>query len=150
MSLLFLCDSLYAKTIRVGAQQANTSIHAALQNAVNGDTILVEPGIYHEGNLIINKTITLIGLHHPVLDGDNKYEIISVKANAVVVDGFKIIHSGISSIEDFAGIKIYNVRDVIIRNNILEGSFLSKAIIIFCNTNNTVGDDMFPYSLRIS
>ena len=123
LSFLLLCDSLYAKTIRVGARQVNTSIYAALQNAVSGDTILVEPGIYHERNLTINKTITLIGLHHPVLDGENKYEIISVKANAVVVDGFKVIHSGVSSIEDFAGIKIYNVRDVIIRNNILEDTF---------------------------
>ncbi|MBK8713100.1 MAG: nitrous oxide reductase family maturation protein NosD, partial [Niastella sp.] len=56
----------------------------------------------------------LLGSNYPVIDGENKYENISIKANGVVVDGFKIINSGISSIEDYAGIKIYNSRDVIV------------------------------------
>ena len=113
----------YANTIRVGIKQANTSIQMALLNAVRGDTILVEKGIYHEKNIVIKKSIILLGLDLPVLDGENKFEIISIKANGVVVDGFRIIHSGVSSIEDFAGIKIYNARDVIIRNNKLEDTF---------------------------
>ena len=113
----------YANTIRVGTKQANTSIQMALLNAVRGDTILVEKGIYHEKNIVIKKSIILLGLDLPVLDGENKFEIISIKANGVVVDGFRIIHSGVSSIEDFAGIKIYNARDVIIRNNKLEDTF---------------------------
>ena len=114
---------MYAKTIRIGQQQKFKTIQQGLIFASAGDTVLVEPGHYHEKNIIINKTIFLIGINHPVLDGDNKYEIISIKANGVVVDGFKIIHSGISSIEDFAGIKIYSCRDVVISNNILEDTF---------------------------
>lgn len=116
----FICN---AKTIRVGKQQAIKTIQQAIQIAVKGDTVLVDAGLYHEKNLIINKTIFLIGINHPVLDGEHLYEIISIKADAVVVDGFKVIHSGVSSIEDFAGIKIYNSRDVIIKNNILEDTF---------------------------
>jgi nitrous oxidase accessory protein len=121
--LVFFVNSLYAKTIRIGKQQKVKTIQQGLLFAANGDTVLVEPGQYHEKNIIINKTIFLIGINHPVLNGDNKYEIISIKANGVVVDGFKIIHSGISSIEDYAGIKIYTSRDVVIRNNILEDTF---------------------------
>jgi nitrous oxidase accessory protein len=120
LSVAFICR---AKTIRAGKQQAVVSIQAAVNMAANGDTVLVDAGIYHEKNIILNKTIFLIGINNPVLDGDNKYEIISVKANGVVVDGFKIINSGISSIEDFAGIKIYNCRDVVIKNNILQNTF---------------------------
>jgi nitrous oxidase accessory protein len=112
-----------AKTIKVGKQQAVKTIQQALVMAVNGDTVLVDAGNYKEHNLIITKTISLIGINHPVLDGEHQYEIISVKANGVLVDGFKVIHSGVSSIEDYAGIKIYNVRDVIVRNNILEDTF---------------------------
>jgi nitrous oxidase accessory protein len=121
--LLFFTYTSGAKTILVGKRQANTSIQQALNIAADGDTILVEPGNYHEKNIVINKSIFLIGLNRPVLDGDSQYEIISIKANGVTVEGFKIIHSGISSIEDFAGIKIYNCRDVVIRNNILEDTF---------------------------
>ncbi len=121
--LAFFVNNLYAKTIRIGKQQTIKTIQQALIVAVNGDTVLVEQGHYHEKNIIINTSIFLIGINHPVLDGDNKYEVISIKANGVVVDGFKVIHSGISSIEDYAGIKIYSCRDVVIRNNILEDTF---------------------------
>ena len=112
-----------AKTIRVGKQQAVKTIQQAIQIAAKGDTVLVDAGLYHEKNLLINKTIFLIGINHPVLDGEHQYENISIKADGVVVDGFKVVHSGVSSIEDFAGIKIYNRRDVVIKNNILDDTF---------------------------
>ncbi len=121
--LIVFANNLFAKTIRVGKLQIFKSIQQGLTAATNSDTVLVDAGNYHEKNLFINKTVFLLGINHPVLDGDHKYEIISIKANGVIVDGFKLIHSGISSIEDFAGIKIYNSRDVVIRNNILEDTF---------------------------
>jgi nitrous oxidase accessory protein len=88
-----------------------------------GDTVLVGPGRYLEQNILINKQLFLIGENYPILDGEGKYEIISIKASGVVIDGFKIINSGESSIEDYAGIKIYHSRDVVVRNNILENTF---------------------------
>jgi nitrous oxidase accessory protein len=118
-----MVSGIYAKTIRIGKRHPVNTIRQALLLAVNGDSLIVEQGVYHEKNLIISKSIFLIGINHPVLDGEKKYEIISVKANGVVVDGFTIRHSGISSIEDFAGIKIYSCRDVVIKNNILDDTF---------------------------
>jgi len=122
-AFFFLVNNAWAKTIQIGQQQNIKSIRQALLIAVDGDSLLVYPGHYHEQNIIIQRSVFLIGINHPVLDGDDKYEIISVKADGVIIDGFKIVHSGISSIEDFAGIKIYNRRDVVIRNNILENTF---------------------------
>jgi len=121
--LLLVAGSVCAKTIRVGKAQAVTTIQQAMDISGNGDTVLVDAGVYHEKNLVIHKTVYLLGIDHPVLDGDHQYEVISIKANGVVVDGFKIVHSGVSSIEDFAGIKICNKRDVVVRNNILEDTF---------------------------
>ena len=66
----------------------------------NGDTILVDAGVYFEKNIIVNKSIVLLGINHPVLDGEKKHEIISVKANNVIVDGFKLQHSGNSAMDD--------------------------------------------------
>ncbi len=120
---LAVAISVYAKTIRIGSRQHVKTIQQGLLLAAAGDTLLVDAGTYHEKNIVINKTVSLIGTGHPVLDGDHTYEIISVKADGVLVDGFRIINSGISSIEDYAGIKIYNSRDVIIRNNILDDTF---------------------------
>src|SRR5205823_2951990 len=60
------------------------------------------------------------GIDYPEIDGQHKVEVFSVKANGVIIEGFKVVHSGRNGTDDLAGIKIYNVRDVVIRNNILK------------------------------
>lgn len=122
-SLLTLVTNLQATTRQVGKNKAFATVAAAIQAARTGDTVLVSAGLYREKNLIIDKKIVLKGTGYPVLDGEKKYEVISIKTNGVVVEGFRIIHSGVSSIEDMGGIKIYDSRDVVIRNNILEDTF---------------------------
>ncbi|HRI23752.1 MAG TPA: nitrous oxide reductase family maturation protein NosD [Ferruginibacter sp.] len=120
--LIFSCAS-WSKTIRAGKGLPVSTIRQALALATHGDTILVNSGHYHEGNLLIEKRIFLVGMDYPVLDGDHKYEIISIKADGVLIKGFKLVHSGVSSMEDFAGIKIYNRRNVSVLDNILEDTF---------------------------
>ena len=115
-----LVQTTLCKTIIVGNSKTINSIQKAVAICADGDTILVEAGNYREGNLVIRSSIILKGINHPVLDGENKYEIISVKSNNVIIDGFKLLHAGRSGIEDIAGIKIYNVRNVTISNNILD------------------------------
>lgn len=119
----FFCCAASAKTIHVGSTRIYKNVTAGLDAAVAGDTVLVDAGHYKEKNLIIRKSIILTGINYPVLDGEKKYEIISITANGVVVDGFRIVHSGISSLEDLSGIKIYDSNNVIIKNNILEDTF---------------------------
>jgi nitrous oxidase accessory protein len=123
LSVMFPALCCSAKTIRVGKQQPFTTIRQAIAAAEKGDTILVETGTYREKNLVINKPVFLKGIGLPVLDGEKKYEIIAVKADNVIVEGFRVVHSGNSSLEDIAGIKIYNGHNVIIRNNTLEDNF---------------------------
>ncbi|MGH2565426.1 MAG: right-handed parallel beta-helix repeat-containing protein, partial [Ginsengibacter sp.] len=139
--LLLIGFSSFAKTIKVGKQKQFHSISQAITAAVNGDTILVDNGIYKEKNIIINKSITLLGNNYPVLDGEHQYEIISIKANHVTVKGFKFVHSGVSSLIDFAAIKIYNCRDVTISGNVLEDTFFgiySQSGINCLIENNTI------------
>ncbi len=112
-----------ADTIYAGAKRAHKDIRSAIIAAANGDTVFVDTGNYKEQNLLVDKSIVLKGVGYPVLDGERKYEIISVKANDVVVEGFKLMHSGISSLEDLSGIKVYDSQNVVIRNNILEDTF---------------------------
>lgn len=121
--LLFISISISAKTLYVGKQYGNATIQQIVNLANNGDTVIVETGHYHERNLIIQKSIILLGINRPILDGDKKYEIISIKADNVTVDGFKLIRSGIGTLDDPAGIKIYNKRNVTISNNDLFDTF---------------------------
>ena len=121
--LVFLYVGTSAKTIHVGANRTYKNIRAAVDAALTGDTVLVDAGIYKEKNLLIKKSIVLKGINHPVLDGEKKYEVISIMADGAVVEGFRIIDSGISSMEDLSGIKVYDSKNVLIKNNVLEDTF---------------------------
>lgn len=123
--LWMLCAGLvcFAKTIRAGKAQQYLSVQQAINAAAAGDTVWVAAGLYREKNIVINKPLVLTGDNYPVLDGEYKYEIISVRASNVTVKGLKLVHSGISSMDDIAGIKIYNTRNVVISGNILLDAF---------------------------
>ena len=125
--LLIICALFFsivnAKTITVGNQFPCKKIKQALLLAVDGDTILVYKGIYKEGNIIIDKKIVFMGKNFPILDGQKKYEVLSIKADSVVVQGFKVIRSGYASLEDPCAIKVYNKNNVVIQNNVLDDNF---------------------------
>jgi nitrous oxidase accessory protein len=78
-----------AATIVVGPGQAFAQIKPALAKCENGDTVLVKNGFYKEGNIVINKAIAFIGENFPVLDGDRKFEVLTIKADHVLVKGFR-------------------------------------------------------------
>lgn len=121
--LLFIFLGVSGKTIHVGAKRTLKSVQAGINTAVDGDTVAVDAGHYREKNIEIRKRIFLQGIGHPILDGENKYEILSIYSSGVGIEGFKIIHSGVSSLNDLSGIKVYNSENVLIRNNILEDTF---------------------------
>ncbi|MNJ95627.1 hypothetical protein D3C87_133400 [compost metagenome] len=116
----FAVSSAGAKVIKVGESRSVSSIQRAVDLSQNGDTILVDPGLYKEKNIIIQKSITLKGINYPVLDGENKYAIISIKTRNATVEGFKLQHTGRSEIKDLGAIMIYDSYKVSALNNILE------------------------------
>lgn len=125
MSIVFGLSpfAIEARVLNVGKGKEFSTIQAALDASVRGDAVVVHPGHYKEKNLIINKSIVFKGVGFPILDGESKYEVISVTSSNVIIEGFKIIKSGISSIKDVGGIKVYDSKNVIIRNNDLQETF---------------------------
>jgi nitrous oxidase accessory protein len=112
-----------AKTLTVGQNKAFKTISLALSSAVHGDTVLVDGGFYKEGNLVIDKKIIFLGKNMPTIDGDRKFEVLTIKADSVQVIGFKIQHSGYATLDDPGGIKIINSSGVLISQNILFDNF---------------------------
>ena len=119
----FFVDSSVAKTIYVGPKRTFTQIKPALKSCENGDTIIVEKGFYKEGNIIIDKSIHFLGKDLPIIDGERKFEVISVKANYVTVSGFKIQHSGYATLDDPGGLKVYDSHHVTVSNNVVYDNF---------------------------
>ena len=115
--------SLQGATIHVGKDYAVKSIEQGISLAKEGDTVLVHSGLYREGNVVIDKKISLIGQGFPVLDGEKKYEVLSIKADNVLVEGLKVIRSSYATLTDPCGIKVYNKNFVVIQNNILDDNF---------------------------
>lgn len=123
--ILFVFLSIYieGKQLYVGPGKEIHSIKQAIKQCEDGDSIVVLGGEYKEGNIIIDKSISLIGKNLPVLDGQKKYEILSIKANYVLVTGFKIQHSGYATLNDPGGLKVYDSHHVSIINNVLDDNF---------------------------
>ncbi len=115
--------SANAKTWRVGPSQPYRSIKEALNKASSGDTILIYPGLYKEGQISITKKLFLKGIDFPVLDGEKKAEIITIGSNGVIVEGIYFKNSGRSSYNDIAAVRIVDSRNVIIRNNKFDVTF---------------------------
>lgn len=112
-----------ANTIGVGKQEAFKQIKPAIAAAQPGDTVLVDGGLYKEGNIVIDKRIVFLGKNMPILDGDHKFEVLSVKADSVTVKGFRVQRSGYATLEDPCGIKVYNSNFVSILDNDLYDNF---------------------------
>lgn len=128
---IFLCLVLFPLISAGGFLYVNissdyTTIQSAINNANEGDTIVVDDGTYNE-NIVINKSITLLGKQNAV-DARTRSSseesviksffsegAIQVQADDVVIDGFKITDSfkGIHATEECSGL--------IIKNNIFLG-----------------------------
>lgn len=121
--LLVTTTLLNAKVIRVGSGEKVTSIQRAIALAETGDTVMIMAGIYKEGNIIIEKSIAILGKGLPVLSGENKYEILTIHARNVLIHGLKFQDTGIASIQDLAAIKVLDSKDVRITNNEFEDTF---------------------------
>jgi len=121
---LFFCLLSFGETLRVCKEGCPfSSVKEALKKAREGDTVLVEGGTYREGTIVVDKRVYLKGVNFPLLDGERKYEILRITADGVVVEGFRIANSGVSELEDLAGIKVEGASRCVIRNNFLENNF---------------------------
>jgi nitrous oxidase accessory protein len=126
--LLIYNSHAYAKIWRVVPGSSLSTIKAALELCSEGDTLRISPGVYKEGNLIIRKRVYLQGEKGVILDGERKHEVLTIVASGTMVEGIRIRHSGFSSLNDLAGIKLFQVRNVTIRNNIFEDTYFG----IYC------------------
>ncbi|HJW18080.1 MAG TPA: hypothetical protein VJ499_13200, partial [Flavisolibacter sp.] len=133
--LLFSFYASQAKTIIVGKNHIVTSLRKAVTMAANKDTILLEKGLYKEGNIVINKSIYLIGDGEPILDGDNRYEILTVSTNGAIIKGIRFQNAGYSSTLDYAAIGVIDSQNIIIENNTFANTFFA---IHFANSSEAL------------
>lgn len=127
-SILFLLiltayHSAFPKTILVGKNEQIKSIKLAFEICENGDIIKIAKGSYFENNLLLTKQISLIGIDFPIISGNKKEKILTIKANNVVISGIHFIDTGMNFVEDNAAIKLDSVSNCLVENNRFTNNF---------------------------
>ena len=107
----------HAKQVIVGKQATYKTIKSGLNASLDGDTLLIQAGVYQEGPLEIHKKIVLLGKGFPILDGNNKEEILLVKSDDVVISGLTFRNSGASNFLDIAALRIFGVKNILVTGN---------------------------------
>lgn len=123
----FLSTAL-SKTIQVSPTNSIKSIIEAINFANDYDTILIKPGKYSEGNILVDKKLTIIGEGYPIVDGNGEGEIFTVASSDVHISGLEIRNSGISFLEENAGIRLKEVRNCSVTANKFINNFFSVYI----------------------
>jgi nitrous oxidase accessory protein len=114
--LLFVSTSLLSQTHEVCSNCKLKTLNGAIQFAAEGDTILVKKGTYKEYNIIVDKPLTIQGENYPIIDGEDKGEIIRIVSDKVTIDGFFIINVGTSYTSDYAAIRVVRSKDFLIQH----------------------------------
>jgi nitrous oxidase accessory protein len=147
LSVAFMIQPLEGKSIvdtivvDDGGSADYETIGDALDAAQNGDHIIVRSGLYQEQNLIIDKTLTLVGEEAAttIVQGDGSQKLCIIRADEVMISNFTftggggeiigsnidisanncIISHNIITNNDDVGISIHHSSDVIIKNNVI-------------------------------
>ena len=115
--LLLVFYDVTGNTIVVGKGKVITTLRQAINLAKDGDTVLLDKGTYKEGNIVITKSIHLIGIDMPVLDGEYKNEILTLTGKKIVIRGIHFANAGYSSMNDFAAVKIIDATEILVEGN---------------------------------
>jgi nitrous oxidase accessory protein len=106
-----------ARTWTVGGAGADFPLIApAIAASAAGDTIVVRRGVYRE-NLVLDRTLTIVGVERPILIGLGVGSVITIEAPACEVRGLSIEGSGAGESNEMdAGIRVTSPRNRVIGN----------------------------------
>ncbi len=135
----------WAKTIDVSPQGELSSISAAIDSAEDGDTIRVSSGVYTE-HLTVDKSIALVGLEGPVIDGGGRDTVVTITSPGVTFKGFTVRGSGLSLNIEHGGVVLDSAPGSVIENNRLEdvlfGIYLKNSPNSVIRNNRIYGKEL--------
>jgi len=123
--------------IEVGDGKEYSCIQDAVNNANEGDKIIVHSGIYEE-NVIVNKQLTLQGMGTPVIDAKGFGNSINLYAGNSVVDGFVLCNGR-------SGLYMVSNDNVIKNNTIKENQY---GIYLFKSGENVIEQNLIDDNRR--
>lgn len=117
---LFLLSVLHgsnAATITVGQSGCNfTTIQGAIDSSIAGDVIVVQKDTYFE-NLIVDRSVSLVGLERPEVNGMGRGSPMIIAADGVSLEGFYATNSTYP----LPVIKVASNNNTLIKNSVSGG-----------------------------
>ena len=117
------------------------SIQEAIDNAVEGSTIYVRAGVYHEHITVYKNGLKLIGegQNVTIIDGDKLSKVVYIIANDTVITGFTIRNSGSKHYGDGGIYLEHSFNSSIFGNIVMDNNFgifidFSSKISIYNNS----------------
>ena len=148
--LCFYSAAATAKTITVCSTCQTKSLKSVIANASSGDIVFVKKGTYKEYNIVVDKPLTIKGENFPIIDGEDKGEIIRIMSDSVTIDGLFIINVGTSYTSDHAAIRVVRSENFLIQNVVLEklffGIYIEKSRNGRIYNNKVIGDAQDEYN----
>jgi len=89
----------------------------------HGDTLVIKKGIYYENEILIDKTLTILGEDFPIIDAESKSKLFTIIADSVTIKGLHIKNIALSYTEDLSAIRIKKQKYFVVEDNILENIF---------------------------
>lgn len=140
-----------ANIIVAGPDETVTTLSKAVSLAKAGDTIRLKSGVYKEGNILISRSIALIGEGKAILDGENKNELLTISGRRIIIKNIQFRNAGYSALNDFAAIKVIDASDITIENCVINSSYfaihVSNTISCIIRNNSITG---YPKSEQLT
>jgi len=121
--LSILSSDIGAHQIIVSKNKRPSTISDALKMAKKGDTLVLLSGVYLEANILIDKSICLMGKGNPVVDAQSRSEIMTVTADSVEITGITLRNVGSSYTKDYAALRMIKSENFWIHHNRFENVF---------------------------
>lgn len=139
--------ALHATDLTVGRGGMYATISAAVAAARPGDRVVVRAGTYREETIVVRTArVTVQGVDWPVLDGRGQREVFVIAADDVTVRGLAVTHTGVSQMQDRAGIRARDARNCVIENNRLRdnlfGIYLQRSADCVVRDNDITGSGL--------
>ncbi len=120
----------------IGLSSPNTNmaadnVQSMIDSSAEGAVLQLEDKTY-EGNIVIDKPITLVGSEKTVIKGDRTGNVISVRAPGVTLKNLTVTHGSMNrnTSEEYAAVKVYtndNTIDGLTISDSFHGIYLSQA-----------------------
>jgi len=165
--LALLLAGILETAVSARSVSANLPVHnldtglsyATMQEAINanttlnGHTIFVDAGIYHE-HLVVDKSVSLIGedRNNTIVDGGGTGTALSITAEHVSVNGFTITNEG-GIPHEADGIRIQGCSNIVISGNIISRNNYGLFIYYSGNVrvqNNLIFDNRRGIGITLS